>query len=56
MTPSGLRPTSLRIGLLALALAVASACSGDKLPGFANPPPVDAGTADSSDDDAGTGD
>jgi hypothetical protein len=56
MTPSGLRPTSLWIGLLLGALTVASGCTGDKLPGFANPPAVDGGLADASDDDAATGD
>jgi hypothetical protein len=36
-----------------LAAALASACGSDALPGFANPPEVDAGLPDASDDDAG---
>lgn len=57
MTPSGLRPTSLRLSLVFFVLAtLAGACGGDSLPGFANPPPVDGGLPDGSDDDASTGD
>lgn len=42
---------------LLLGLGASSAgCGGDSLPAFADPPPLDAGDSDASDDDASTGD
>ena len=49
-------PTALQTTLLILALltAMAAGCGADRLPGFANPPPVDGGAAgEGPEDDAG---
>jgi hypothetical protein len=40
------------IGLAVLASSVGGGCGGPTLPGFANPPPIDASLGDGEDDDA----